>query len=491
MLLRHSGFYLLSWIVPSASSFAALLIFTRFLAPEDYGLYATVTISVALVYTLSLNWICASALRLYGATSDRAGFLSALLWSYLSVMALLTLIGFAASGYVPGLEDRGLVAIGLALIAVNGWLEINLHLLRAELQSGHYALANVLRSGLGAVAGVALVYFGCGALGAVCGVLLGALVPALWLTWRNWRVRGIGWPQRAMITTLFHYGLPLTVSYALEAVYWYSDRLLLATMMGAAAVGLYAVGFDMADKTIKGIMVALGSGAGLPLAISLLENDGPAAARRQLKINLAFLLTGGLPAAVGLMAIAPTLATFVGAEYREGARELIPVITAATFLSALRGNYFDHAFYLGRRTTLFVIVMFGGAFANAGLCLVLIPHIGVMGAAYATLSAYALTLVLGIITGRHAFALPIPWSDIGKIGLATAIMALAVIAVPEWPPSTRIVAQIVIGGLVYAPLVVMLDIGGWRPAIVGRLRRMLRVPAPQPVSEHSRGAEDL
>jgi O-antigen/teichoic acid export membrane protein len=480
MLARHSGFYLLSWILPAAVSFGALVVFSRLLAPEDYGIYATVVISAALFYTLSLNWICASALRFYGASDDRPALLSTLFWSYLGIVAVLGAGSVAAISYVDDPGSGWLIAIGFGLVATNGWVEINLHLLRAELKSEQYALANILRSVLGAVVGLLLAYLGFGARGALLGVLVGALGPAAWLTMRNWQPGKLGHPKRAIVGSLLSYGLPLTISYALEAVYWYSDRLLLATLLGASAVGLYAVGFDMADKTIKGVMVALGSGAGLPLAISLLDSDGPEAARRQLRHNFIFLLAGGLPATVGLMAIAPTLATFVGSDFREDARQIIPVITAATFLSALRGNYFDHAFYLGRKTAPFVVVMAGGAVANAGLCLLLIPRLGVIGAAYATLCAYALSLVLGAAVGRKAFKLPIPALDIGKIALATATMAAAVIAVPQFPPLLRVLVQIAVGGVVYTPLVVLLDIGGWRAQILEGLKRLSRRATPPP-----------
>jgi O-antigen/teichoic acid export membrane protein len=473
MLLRHSSFYLLSWVVPATVSFGALLVFTRLLGPAAYGAYATVVISAAMVYTLSLNWLSASALRLYTTTGDRRALLSTLLWSYLAVVGAIGAAG-AVAAYAAEAQDRFLIVLGVALVAANGWLEINLHLLRAELKSERYALAIVLRSVLGAAAGIALAAMDFGAAGVLLGVLSGALIPGIWVTLRQWSLAELGLPQWPVVANLLAYGLPLTVSYAFEAVYWYSDRMILATLLGTSAVGLYAVGFDMADKTIKGIMAALGSGAGLPLAISRLETDGVEAARGQLRYNLLFLLAGGLPATAGLMAVAPALVTLLGAEYQDDARRLIPVIAAATFLSALRGNYFDHAFYLGRRTAPFVIVMAGGAVANVGLCLLFIPKFGVVGAGYATFCAYALSLILGAAVGRRAFKLPVPWLEIGKLALATAIMVGAVLAVPHWRPDLRICAEIVVGGLSYSALVILLNVGGWRVPIFQLLGRMRR-----------------
>jgi O-antigen/teichoic acid export membrane protein len=113
------------------------------------------------------------------------------------------------------------------------------------------------------------------------------------------------------------------------------------------------------------------------------------------------------------------------------------------------------------------------AAANIALCLVLIPRFGLMGALWATVTAYALGALASFGLGRRALPLPMPWRTLGQAGLASAAMALCVRALPASGGVLELTAKASVGLIVYAILAWALDLCGARSR-AGRLVRALQ-----------------
>jgi peptidoglycan biosynthesis protein MviN/MurJ (putative lipid II flippase) len=92
----------------------------------------------------------------------------------------------------------------------------------------------------------------------------------------------------------------------------------------------------------------------------------------------------------------------------------------------------------------------------------LIPTFGLIGAASANISAYALALVLSWALGRRVFALPRPSIDSLKIVLAAVVMGGVVWALADATGPLAVVAQVIAGALVYAILMCMLNVADAR-----------------------------
>jgi O-antigen/teichoic acid export membrane protein len=177
---------------------------------------------------------------------------------------------------------------------------------------------------------------------------------------------------------------------------------------------------------------------------------------------------------VGLALVARPLAdVMVGQGLREGAAQVTPWIAASAFLAGVTTYYFHTAFTLARRTGLLIVAMALPAAANIGLCLVLIPRFGLQGALWATVASYGLGALASWGLGRRALALPVPWLLLGKAGVASAAMALAVRAVPAYGGLGELAAKAAVGMVVYGALAFALDICGARTHS-GRLVRALQ-----------------
>jgi O-antigen/teichoic acid export membrane protein len=111
------------------------------------------------------------------------------------------------------------------------------------------------------------------------------------------------------------------------------------------------------------------------------------------------------------------------------------------------------------------------AVANVLLNLVLVPRFGVMGAAWATAASFGLGLAATMVLGRRVLALPIAWDSLARCALATAVMTLAVRALPSIGGLGELVLDAAVGVLVYAAAALTLNAAGVRDVALRLLDR--------------------
>jgi O-antigen/teichoic acid export membrane protein len=465
MLLRQSAIYLVSRLVPAVIAFGLVALYTRLLGPQAYGAYAFVTATAMLGVSLTATWLSVSAIRLYPRTEERTALFWALLVGILGVLCLGALVTAGLLFWLKTGEERLLLLLGFLLFGFTAWFELNADLLAARLEAVRYLAFSLVRTALSGALGAALAWAGWGAEGILIGLIAGVAVPGLFMVAREWRGVRLVPGHPPMLRRVLTFGVPLSLSYALGGIVFFTDRFIVSAMQGAAMLGLYAVGFDLADRIIKSLTQPLGTAA-LPLVVSKLENEGIEAAREQASRNLILLAGLVVPATAGVIAVTPELVeVMVGAPYRAMSREVIPLIALGAMLSGLRSSYFDHAFQLGLKTGRHVLVVSLMAVTNLVLGVVLVSRYGAVGAAYGTLAAYAIGLVASILVGRTAFIMPFAAKDLGKIGIATLAMLGVLAPLPELGALAGLALKVVLGVATYLVCATLLGIGEIRQRI--------------------------
>ena len=166
---------------------------------------------------------------------------------------------------------------------------------------------------------------------------------------------------------------------------------------------------------------------------------------------------------MGLALVAqPLSALVIGEALRDQAAAITPLIAVSALLAGLTTYYFHQAFTLGRRTLLLLAAMAVPAGANVVLNLLLIPPLGVMGAALATALSFGVGLVASVWLGRRAIALPMPWNALVRCGVATLVMTGAVLLVPAIGGFPELAAKAAVGAAVYGLAAWLLDAAGVR-----------------------------
>jgi O-antigen/teichoic acid export membrane protein len=266
------------------------------------------------------------------------------------------------------------------------------------------------------------------------------------------------------------YGLPLTASFALGFLVSTSDRILLDWFLGKGAVGAYSAAYDLVHQAMTALMMTVNLGA-FQLAVDALEEGGLSRARPQLERHGSLLLALGLPAAVGCCLLAENIArVLLGTGFSGPAARLIPIVAIAALLAGLKSFYFDLAFQLGKSTTKQIFPVTLSAVVNVAANLWLIPRLGLMGAAWATLVAVIVGLLYSVALGRGVLPLPVPWPEWLRVGLACAAMVVALLPLQEWQGATALGVQVSLGVGVYGVSTLALDVAGARRGLVRLMR---------------------
>lgn len=476
MLLKHSLLYLFARGVPGIINFLAIAVYTRLLPPEEYGQYALVIAWVGFVNAILFQWLRLGLLRFLPGyqENNRATFLGTILVAFLGITVTTAVIGLFALMFWPTTELLELFILGFGLLVLQAWYELNLELLRSKLAPLTYGMVSLVRAVLALMLGWYLAVRGLGAAGLVIGLVGGFLIPGMWAVRRDWQGVSVKGFDRATLKKLLVYGLPLTATFALNFVVSSSDRIMLGWLKGTEAAGLYAVGYDLAQQTLVMLMMVVNLAA-YPLAVRSLEQRGIETARLQLQQNCTVLLAIAMPAATGLAILAPSIAhVLLGEAFRETARGIVPIICLGAFVMGLKAYYFDLSFQLGQQTQGQVWVALVSAIINLCLNLWWIPTFGLYGAAYATLFAYVIGLILSIFIGRSIFCLPFPVADAVKLAVATIVMGLALWPVAQYRGVGTLTGQVLLGLMVYTIFLIILDVLNSRSNLLPSVRSYVR-----------------
>jgi O-antigen/teichoic acid export membrane protein len=470
-ILKHAGIYLIARGLPGLIAFVAIPVFSRLLDPAGYGKYALVLATVGLLNALLFQWLRLSLVRYLAAANDnRRALKSTLLTIELAIIVSLA-VPAAAVLMIPALVGWRAVALPcLSLLAVQSLFELFLEHARAQIEPWRYMTLLLSRSVISTALGAGLIVAGMGWWGPVIGLGVGMLLPGAWAYARDWRDAAIS-IDRAVLRKVCTYGLPLSMTVALAVVISTSDRFLIAWLIGDNAAGLYSVAVDFTNQTITLLMMVVYL-AMFPLAIRAWENEGRQAAEDQMRHNATLLLGVGVPAVIGLAVLSPGLShVFLGKSFRTAASQIMPLVALGSFLAGLKAYHFDAAFQFVHQTIHQVWIVLVAAVFNLVLNLLVIRRYGINGAAAASVCAYIVSIALTVLVGRRHFALPFPGRALGKVLLAGAAMAAVLVATRSWMGTPVLVAQVVVGALLYGAVLVLTDFLGLRSAAVSRLRR--------------------
>jgi O-antigen/teichoic acid export membrane protein len=219
------------------------------------------------------------------------------------------------------------------------------------------------------------------------------------------------------------YGAPLVAYEFSFAVLGSADRFLVRHYVGANALGLYSVACGLANN-VNEFLVAPINLALVPIYMRIWTSDGPEKTSGFLRTAFdLFVLT-----AVGLLAAASAtghsvLVLLASSKY-SGADQLIPVILSGLLIWT--ANVFVGAGLLIHKKTLKMAgILVISAIANILLNCLLLPKMGLMGGAVATLLSYLICIVLLTRASHRLLPLNINVRACGNYAIAGLIAWLA------------------------------------------------------------------
>ena len=316
------------------------------------------------------------------------------------------------------------------------------------------------------------------------------LVLKVWLVWSGFGVAGVLWAE-LVATSLFSaallprlrgkvrltispsllrealaFGLPKVPHGLLVQVQNLADRKILDLFVSRAEVGIYQVGYTF-GQAVKFPLSAFEPAWGPFVYSQLGRPDTPLALARVVTYAWSGFLAVALAVAVLgrelLVLMTPRSPAF------HAAAPLVPVVALAYLLHG--------AFLLGsvgigvsKRARYYPLVTAASAAANVAANLVLIPRMGILGAAWATVVSYAVMAGLGIAVSQRLYPLPFETGRLTRVSAA----ALLVLAASWLAPAAWGAAVAVKLGLLALFPVLVLASGFLRPGEREWLRDLVR-----------------
>jgi O-antigen/teichoic acid export membrane protein len=396
-----------------------LPVYTAYLSPSDYGAAEVMLASVIAASIVIRLGVIEALLRFYYLAQEDpravvATAFAALLWAATAGAAVALAFAGPISQALLDREDAGLARLAiLGLWTLTLW-EYALALLRLDERARLYfglTVTNVIVTIPVTVYLVAIAELG------ATGILLGTFgTGAVFLGWRLWAERrrlrlGI---DRGLLRRMLRFGLPtmpaeLTL-YSLNFI----DRILLVRLAGLAEAGLYALAVKFANA-----MQVLSRGFQLafpPLAYSIADDED---ARRAYSLIFTWFAAVCAFAVTGLWLLSRSLVDVLAAADFAEAHTAIGLLATGVGLYAL---YLALVVILGRtgRTEFNFPATASGTAANIVLNIVLIPPLGIVGAALALVCSYVIVLALMYVFTQRLFPVPYEWRRLALLVAVTA-----------------------------------------------------------------------
>jgi O-antigen/teichoic acid export membrane protein/glycosyltransferase involved in cell wall biosynthesis len=435
-LLRTSGIYALAAAGGPLLTLVLAPFLTRYLSAAAYGILTILTVVISLGAGISQLGLGSAFFRAYNYDyanqRDQQAVLATtatlLLIASLACAVAMTLAGGPLADVLVGQPALGsLVALAGGVILAQNLTVPGFAALRAENRALPYAmlsLGSVVVNVVTTVAFVAWLRLGiAGALlGLGCGYLCVALcsLPAIIIR-AGLRLRG------DVARNLLSFGLPLVLNFVSYWVLSLSDRYLLGRLGSLTETAVYGVAYTLGSAL--SIVVIGPFTLAWPTAMYTIARRANAAATFRLVFRW-------LSVVLLLAAYALSLAGSACLQWlfppRYGTAALVIPIVAESLV--FYGVYF--VFMIGanvrRMTWLAAVFTTSAALANVALNLVLIPRYGALGAALATLLAYALLAALAYAVNQRVYPLPFEVAGFGAaVLLGMGLYALSM-AAPRW-----------------------------------------------------------
>lgn len=458
--IRDVGIIGITQVLTNLGAFFLLPVITKTLGTYDYGIWAQISTTVSLLSPLALLGLSMTLVRFLAAEKDNAkireGFYSIFLFVLFTGFVVSILV-FALSDFLAITVFRDIttsyyIKAGSFLILLSTLDQISLFYFRISRQIRTFGLLTLFQTFGRLFLILTLLLAGFGLLGVIGASLVvqGCIVAAsLFLI-----IHQIGFviPRFNRLGEFLKYGAPLTPNSLIRWITDSSDRYVVGIFLGLNAVGIYSAAYAIGNLVylfIAPIQFIL-----FPELSRLFDENKIDTVRSYLSHSLRYFLLIAIPSVVGLSVLArPILVLLTTSDFSAGSI-VIPCIA----LSGLFGGAFQiiiNITHLFKKTQLNLFIHIIAAVANLALNIILIPLIGILGAAIATLISYFLMVIIGISISFRDLSFDLGYAFIVKCFVASGVMALILVVInPE--NIFNLILAIGIGIIIYFALMILM-----------------------------------
>lgn len=438
--------------------YVTLPFLTRYMPREEYGVISVITALYALLNTLTNAGLPAATYRFYNdAKSERdrqfvlgGSQLLFLLFAALPAAAIL-IFPREASLLILGSEQYArvlqVVACFLIVDTFDTYGTVILRIeVRALVSSAHSIVLIACKTGLSLLF---VIQYEMGVLGYWLGQLAGEFIGFMIMVWlvRKKLVFKISLHQ---VWDLVKFGLPLMPATLSTTILKLSDRYIVGSLAGLDQAGIYDVGYKIGSIIL--VLITPFRAAWTPFAFSIAEKPE---APRIYRDVMTYLTAGCSFLILGVYAFRFEILEIMAPTSYTGAANVVGWVAISQLFYTVY-LVFSIGPMINKQThQLAWIAMVSGG-ANLLLNFMLIPSMGIMGAAVATFVGYGLLALLAFFTARRAIDMKIDWLRMRQLAAALSLVVLIVVTAEQLALMTWMKITVKVFGLLAFPALLLL-----------------------------------
>lgn len=404
--------YTLSNLFSTALPFILLPFLTHYLDKDDYGILSNFTGLLALMMPLvGINFVSAYSRQYYKKEVDIPSYIGSGISIQFLLAIIFSLFLFIFEEFITAKTGIGSLYVRMigAYCFIFGLSEILLTKWRLDEKVWHFSVFKIVRTMLEiALTFVFILGYGMNYEGRILGILLSTLIfviPVVWLMAKNGSLK-ISW-NKDHVKHALKYGAPLIPHALGGTILSFSDKMVITNELGLEANGVYSVAFQVA--LIIGLFQNSFNQAWVPWFFKTLTDVTEAMKARIVRVTYLYYL--GLAAMTVLLIVCtPIIFQVLGKEFKAGSG-LVFWIAIGFLFNGMYKMVVNYLFYM-EKTMLIGTITVVTAIINIALNLVLIPKMGLNGAAIATATTFFIQFVTVWIFAQRQF--PMPWIHFKK-----------------------------------------------------------------------------
>ena len=447
-------------LVTSLKGLILLPILTKTLGAESYGIWAQIMVTVSLLMPLALLQLGLAMVRFLAAEKNEKkigkGFCSIFAAASLTAFSLSLLIFILAEPFAVavfgGADATYFVRLAAFLILLVTLDQIIIEYFVAFRQMERYAVFMILQT-IGEIALIGyLVLSGYGLFGAIISLLVVKAIlfaTGFLLVGREIRITK---PSISVIKPYLAFSLPLLPYSLCQWVVNMGDRYVIGYFIGIEAVGIYSASYALGS--LIAFSFAPLSPVLFPAITNLYENNKIQEVKTHLKYSFKFFLMFAVPSLFGLSILSKSLLKTLTTSEFIGGHIIVPIV-ALGMIFFICSSICTQVLMVFKETKKVALINGFSASINMIMNIILVPLIGIMGAAIATLITFMVHLFVMSNLSFKKLSFDVDLKFIMKSTVSSGVMGLIILKLNPIG-AADILISIAVGAIVYFTVLVIL-----------------------------------
>ena len=453
--IQRIGLVGLTNILISLSSLIFIPIITKSFTTAEYGMWAQVNTTIALVPNIANLGLPYTMVRFLSAEKDKEkikdSFYPMITLTFISTLIICSLFLIFGNALFNGSMQVLYITTAISFFACMNLMLISYF--RTFQQMKRYSLFLVLQSYIGVFVSIYLTYAGYNIETVVLGLLTGYVAVFIMMAFLIVRYLGIGIGKWSNLKEQLAFALPTIPSNVSSWVVDSSDKYVIGILIGPVAVGCYSPGYALGSILLMFLS---------PFAVLLpavlpehYEKGNIGEVDKYLSYSMKYYLLLTVPAAVGMSVLSkPLLYIITTPEIALGGYMVTPFVCLGAIFMGMYGIT-NNILILEKNTMILGKLWIIVAISNIVLNLLLVPYLNILGAAIATLLCYILAFAVTAFASNKTMRLPFNIKELLKIVIASAIMGI-IVYIMNPNGIINVLISIIVGVIVYFTIIFIL-----------------------------------